>query len=860
MAKKKKKDKVQALAIDKENFSCVRCDLHKTKTNYVFPHGNMDGKILLIGEAPGKEEDVMGQPFVGRAGSLLRKAVEKAGIDPSEINIHNCCMCRPPQNRQPSKTELEACNPYLRWVIENMPNLKLVVLLGATALQAVLKLKKITEKRGSLIEKDGMYYLPMLHPAAILRNMNNLPLFERDFVFAQEILSGDIKSGTYNTVKKMDEFKALAEELVKSDVVAVDIETSSQDDGSFSNFINDDIIGISFAWKEYEGWYIPFIAEGEELWKKDEKEYIISELRKVLKMEGKKLVFHNGKFDVNFLRKRFDLNLYDDYKHGGKIRFPFYFDTMLAHQLLNENQPHDLKWLLRGYSDMAFYEKDLKMFIKDNKIKDYGMIPLDIISKYAAADADGTLRLYNKFSKSIVDEGFAGLFFGLIMPLCMVLCDVEYVGVKMSKTLMESLEISLSKKIDDHKSKIYHLAGETFNINSRQQLGNILFYKLKLPMPEKKTASGQISTDAEVLKGLVDNHKIVEELLKYYEVKKLHSTYIVSNLKKLDTDDRIHTSYKQHVVVTGRLSSAHPNLQNIPAQAEFRKLFIAEEGHSFIISDYSQIELRVMATFSKDPDLVQAFESGGDIHTEVAKKILNKQDGDIISSEERRLAKTINFGLVYGMGPLTLAERLNVSMEDAERFLSTYFARFKQVAQYQKDIKMFAKKNGYVTTLLGRKRRLIDIDSDVRGKRMEAERQALNSGIQGTASECTNLAAVKIYFAFKEAKIPAKLVLTVHDELVYSVPNEHIQEASKIIYNVMRSTAENLLKLRVEVDQSINDKWVELKPTPPPDKIEKDKKYVEDYLEELKLPRDMFSAIVENYNKEVNTSERGSTQ
>lgn len=804
-----KQDKNEALPIDPKAFTCTRCNLHQVKTKYVLPTGNINGRILLIGDAPVKDEDLLGRPFVGTSGQLLGELMAGVGLKPEDCYVHTCCMCRPPQSRQPLKEELEACHPYINWIISQMPNLKLIIPLGATAIYSTLKLKKVMDKRGCLTVKDGRTFLPVLHPAAVLRNINHKSLLERDLRFAKEFIEGEIKQGEYILVRDESDLRTLYADLNAAEVIAVDIETSTQEKNSFSNFIDDDIIGMSFAWKEKHGVYLPFKSAGKDFWSKDTMEFAKTTLATILQQPGKKLIFHNGKFDLNFLRKRFDMHLYEYYEVDGKLKFPYHFDTMLAHHLLDENAPHDLKWLSREFSDLAFYENELKNYVKAEKIKDYGNIPLDIIYSYGAADADATLRLYNKFMPQIKERGLDKLFFGLIMPLATVLAQAEYNGVKVDKELLNSLDIKLKADIAASEAEIYRLAGKTFNINSRQQLTEVLFTNLKLPKPKKRTDSGAISTDAETLSGI--KHPIIDNLMAYYGAKKLHSTYVVSILEKMDTVDRLHTSYLAHGTTSGRLSSRGPNLQNIPADETYRKIFVAEDGHSFIGSDYSQIELRVLASISKDPTMTNIFIKGGDVHAETARKILNIPDDQEVSKENRKLAKTINFGLVYGMSSKTLAANAGVDEITAVRFLSEYFKKFGGIAKWQNDIKTEARRNKEVKTMLGRVRHLITIDSPDEYIRAEAERQGMNMPIQGSAAECTNLAALQIYLSLQKAGIDSKLVLTVHDELVYEVRNDQVAAAANIIYSTMKNVAESLLGLPVEIDQFIFNRWIEPK-------------------------------------------------
>jgi DNA polymerase-1 len=797
-------------SFNKETFTCTRCDLCKQHSKYVIPYGNFDGEILIVGDVPNSDEDRSGIPFTGSVGNLLRDGLDLAKIPVNKVLVSNACLCRTPKGRQPSREELAACLPHIKNLINNMPNLRLIILLGNNALGAVLKQQRILDKRGTLIRKDGKVYLPMLHPAAILRNPEHKQTFVRDFAFAYEYLYGTIKTGTYTCCDTIDSALSAMESMRDHEIVAFDIETSSTEGSKdISNFMLDHIIGFSFTAKEYEGYYVPLIADGVELWEPEIKGHLIAKAKEIFGADNKKLILHNGKFDLNFIRKGWDLDLSEPIERDGITGYRYYFDTMLAHHLLWQEPPHDLKFLSRRFPDLSYYESELDEYKKRNKIKDYSNIPKDVIYKYAAADADATIRLYNIYAPELVKNNLWTLMFGITMPLANTFIHTEYHGIRMDKSELLNVKVQLEGEARQLHKEILELAGEEFNINSKPQLIRILFEKLKLPIPDKRTDSGAISTDKETL--LKIDHPICKKIIEYSNKTHFLSTYIDGMLARLDDQDVMRTKYNQHTVATGRVSSSNPNLQNVPATDAFRKLFIARPGHSLIMSDFSQIELRVLAHLTKDPTLIDAFQTGKDLHSITGRAIFHKESDAVLAKEERKIAKTVNFGIVYGIMAAALAKQTGVTEDVAQGYISGFHKLYAMIGVFQKNLLVGLRKTKCITNLFGRKHHIPDIDHPNEYIRSEAERTATNSPVQGTAGDITNLAAIRIHARLRAAKIPANMVLQIHDELVYDVEDKYILETANIVYQTMRETAEHYLCVPVLVDQAINDKWIEPK-------------------------------------------------
>ena len=929
---------------DRPTFKCEKCRLCKLKRNYTLPAGNLQATILIIGDAPGIEEDGSGKPFMGQAGQLLRQTLQQTGISTDDIMVMHSVFCRPPKNRQVTKLEIDACRPYITFIMENMPNLKLVIMLGNNALQGTLKLKQIMNKRGTIIRKDGKAFLPILSPAAVLRNPNQQAMFIKDFTFAKEFLSGTIRTGTYICADTLPAVQAAMDYFRAHEYLALDLETSSLD------FMTGNIIGISFTAEEYKGYYIPLFADNKEVWEPGDKQWIINELSLALLDENKKFILHHGQFDCNFIKHDWDVDITDPIKRAdGTTGFRFYFDTMLAHHLVWQQPPHDLKYLSRQFPDLSYYETELEDYKVRTKMKpnqSYGIIPKEIIYKYGAADADATYRLFKVYVQKLQDLGLWNLMFTMTMPLANVIAKTEYAGIKINRVKLDENRVKLENEIRELENKIYEYAGESFNIRSKPQLKRILFDKLKLPMPAERTKeTGDVAINKDTLPTI--KHPIAPVIVEYNNRGKFLSTYVKGISDKLDADDVLRAHFNIHGTETGRLcvdgntvlhttegdfkiaeldlskypecailthrnrfklitgkyykgkeamftvtlsdgnsitctgshrflalkgwkhlnmlkegcvlrsydsntaegiakgikvsittivpvglrdvwdiqvaedhsycacgvinhnSSSGPNLQNIPAKDDYRGMFIPRPGYAFVSADFSQIELRVMALFSNDKGLIDAFKSGRDIHSEVARKVFKVPLGEKVPKEQRKIAKTINFGIIYGIQAKALAEQIQTSEAEAQQFINEYFKQFPGVYAFQEYVKKFVHKHKFVKNIFGRIHNIPDIDHPNEYIRGEAERTALNSPLQGSAAEITNLSSIQIFFKLREAGLSSRLVLSIHDELVYETLISQIQQTASIMYNTMRETAEARLPVPALVDQVIYDRWIE---------------------------------------------------
>jgi DNA polymerase-1 len=593
---------------------------------------------------------------------------------------------------------------------------------------------------------------------------------------------------TYILVNEENAYIDLAVKLNHSTVFAFDTETTDLE------IFTADLVGISFAIKADEAYYVP-LPQVHAVAKK-----ILSYFTPALNNEEILKVGQNLKFDIRILKK---------YGIGVKGSF---FDTMIAHYLIQPEQRHNLNILSENYLNYSPVKIEELIGEKGKFQGNMKDVPLDKIKDYAAEDADLAFQLYEKFLPKLRLEGLTDLSEKIEMPLIDVLCDMEHSGIKMDKTSLHAFRSDLVKDILLSEEKIFKLAGVEFNIQSPKQLGEILFDRLKIESEAKLTKTQQYSTGEEILVKLSGKHEIIDEVLTYRGLKKLLSTYVDALPKLVDVHTgKIHTSFNQTIAATGRLSSNNPNLQNIPIREErgreIRKSFVPDnEENLFLSADYSQIELRLMAHLSKDENMIGAFMLGEDIHTATAAKIYKIDLADV-SREMRSRAKTANFGIIYGISAFGLSQRLNISRADAKDLIDNYFITFPGVRAYMDVSIRLAREAGFVTTMLGRKRYLPDINSRNANIRGMAERNAINAPIQGSAADIIKIAMINIHKKIKMAEMGSKMILQVHDELVFDMKKSE----KDVLMNLVRFEMENAIQLSVPllVEMGTGSNWFE---------------------------------------------------
>lgn len=604
---------------------------------------------------------------------------------------------------------------------------------------------------------------------------------------ASQFASVDTVEHKYQTVDTVEGCKELAQKLSQYKLICFDTETTSL------NTLEAELVGISFAVEPHEAYYIPISEE------RGAAMQFVDIFKPLLEDATIEKCGHNIKYDILVLRN-YDIVV------QGKL-----FDTMIAHYLLQPELRHGMDYLAEIFLNYTTIHIDELIGKKGKNQLSMRQVPLEIISEYAAEDADVTLRLKELLHKQLIDNNLLSLFEDVEMPLVRVLVEMERVGVLIDDfALGQSAEV-LSAKLSAIERKINQLSGTKINISSPKQVGELLFDILKLSDKPRRTKKGQYVTDEETLESLRSKHEIVGEILEYRGVKKLLSTYVEALPKLINANTgRVHTSFNQAVTATGRLSSSNPNLQNIPIRddqgREIRRSFVASEGCKFLSADYSQVELRIMAHLSGDENMVAAFLADQDIHTATAANIY-KVPLDEVTSDMRRKAKTANFGIIYGISVFGLSERLGVSRFEAKELIDGYFESFPGVKNYMDYSIEQARERGYVETFLGRRRYLADINSANATVRGYAERNAINAPIQGAAADIIKIAMVRVANRIAAEGLKAEMVLQVHDELNFNVPVGEVEKLTEVV----REEMQNAIKLNVplKVDIGVGDNWLE---------------------------------------------------
>ena len=595
----------------------------------------------------------------------------------------------------------------------------------------------------------------------------------------------------YRLAQTDAEIRELLKELEAHTEISFDTETTSIDANEA------ELVGISFSTKPHTGWYVP-VPPGN----KEETDRILSHFAHIFNNEAITWVGHNLKYDMVVMKW-----------HGVTLKGKL-FDTLLAHYVIEPEGKRNMDWLsakFLNYEPIHIEELIGKKGKNQGNMRD---VEPEKAKDYAAEDADVTLQFKQVFEPLLSKYEVEKVFNEVEVPLAPVLTDMEYEGVRIDVQFLNDYSKLLEEEANRHEEAVYKVAEVKFNLGSPKQLGEVLFDKLKLDPKAKKTKSGQYATGEDVLSKLAGEHTIAADILAYREYTKLRSTYVDALPQLINKKTgRVHTNYAQAVAVTGRLSSNNPNLQNIPIRTdrgrEIRKAFIPrDEAHVLVSADYSQIELRIVAALSGDPAMCEAFKANKDVHTATAAKVYNVADADV-TKEMRYKAKSVNFGIIYGQGAFGLAENLRISRAEAKEIIDNYKKEFAGITQFMDDTIAFARKHGYVQTVMGRKRWLRDINSANFTVRGLAERNAINSPIQGTAADMIKLAMVKVHKAFKQHGFASKMILQVHDELVFDVLKEEAEAVKPVILECMQTamTLPNDIPILAEVGMGEN--WLE---------------------------------------------------
>lgn len=582
--------------------------------------------------------------------------------------------------------------------------------------------------------------------------------------------------------------KLFLQNLMKQTAVCFDTETTGL------NPLTAELVGIAFSWESAKGFYIPFPQN------RAEAQEIIEELRPFFENENIEKIGQNLKYDIKVLNK-YNIDV------KGKC-----FDTMLAHYLINPDMRHSMDVLAEtylNYTPVSITELIGKKGKNQLNMRD---VPLKEQTEYAVEDADITFQLAQHFKPELREAKTEELFQTIEIPLLHVLADMELEGINLDKDYLNSLSVVLDSDIHSLEAKIYEAAGEEFNIASPKQLGDILFDKLKLVDKPKKTKTGQYSTAEDVLSYLAKDHEIINNILEYRGLAKLKSTYVDALPTQIEASTgRVHTDYMQTVAATGRLSSNNPNLQNIPIRTErgrqVRKAFIPRnENYTLLAADYSQIELRIIAALSEETTMIEAFKNGEDIHASTASKVFNVPLNEV-TREQRSNAKTVNFGIIYGVSAFGLSNQTALSRSESKELIDTYYKTYPKLRKYMSEQVDFARDNGYVQTVLGRRRYLKDINGSNAIVRGAAERNAVNAPIQGSAADIIKIAMINIHKKLEEGNYKTKMLLQVHDELVFDVYKPELETMKTMIKSEMENAYTLAVPLDVEV--GVGENWLE---------------------------------------------------
>ena len=591
----------------------------------------------------------------------------------------------------------------------------------------------------------------------------------------------------YKLIDNEEDMQKICQIILSEKIVVLDTETTS------TSPIDAELVGMSFAVREHEAYYIPTPPD------RPTAQRVVDIFRPLFESDTITKVGQNLKYDLEVLRN-----------YGIVLHAPMW-DTMIAHYLIQPELRHNMDYMAETYLHYKTIHIDELIGPKGKQQKTMRDLPPSEVYEYACEDADITLQLKNKLEPELKKYDCEKLFYDIEMPLMPVLAEMEMNGVCLDTASLAETSKQFTQRMQEIEQRIYELAGEQFNIASPKQVGEILFDKLKIVEKAKKTKTGQYVTSEEVLQQLKHKHEIVADILEHRGLKKLIGTYIDALPKLINPrTGHIHTSFNQTITATGRLSSSEPNLQNIPIRGEdgkeIRKAFIPEPGCVFFSADYSQIELRVMAHLSGDEHMIAVFREGKDLHAATAANIYKKPIEEV-TRDERTKSKRANFGIIYGITVFGLAERLDIPREEARMLIDGYFDTFPQVHQYMEQSKEVARRQGYVTTLFGRRRYLPDINSQNATVRGFAERNAINAPIQGTAADIIKVAMIRIHERFQREAIRSKMILQVHDELNFSVYPDEKEQVERIVLEEMQNAFH--MQVPLVADSGFGSNWLE---------------------------------------------------
>jgi len=766
---------------------CLKC---KYVTQPFVPSSISESDVAIIGEAPGRTEANLKCPFTGPSGKLLRELLRDIGLDDKKFSYFNVVFCNPPENETPNKKAIRLC--FDNFLLPSLYELgfEKIVLVGGVALEAFFPNRKIMSSRGVVLEKDGIKYLPVLHPAFCLRNRNYIDVLRKDLNMIKKFdsnISNGKKSKDYVLISNIDEAEKYFKILSEKEVITIDIETSGLN--PFAN--NARILTIAFCYQEYSGICFPIdhYSVVDEKFKERSKQIV----KELLESKNKK-VFHNASFDIKYLEIM-----------GYKV-CNVWCDTMILAHLIDENRKsYSLKTLAPEFLEEYQYN------YSEN---------IDVLYRYNCEDADFTLRLYDLFYSKL-DKQQKELFHNILVPASLVIADMELNGIKIDIDYCRKLVMEYNKLIEETIKNVHSKFPESvgINFNSSKQLRKLFFDAFKIPSI-KKTPTKVASVDGSVLEGLSEKgYEIADYILKLRKYEKLLSTYILPWPKMIDNDGRIRGSFHITGTVTGRLSSSEPNLQNIPRDKKIKKIFIAEKSNILINVDASQAELRVACSIANEKTMIKAYNNGVDVHNLTASEALSKEIY-IVTEEDRQGAKGINFGFIYGSSAegyrryVKSEYGLDVSLEDSELFRNRFFSLYSGFPIWYQKVREEVTKNKSIRYPTGRYRRFPEMGYTLKKADIESIiRMAINSPVQGTSSDIILFTMVCLK-RFLDKTGYAKILLTVHDQFLLEGKEEYQNEVIAEIDNIANYDIPKMfswLKVPWVFDYQVGYDWGEMK-------------------------------------------------
>jgi DNA polymerase-1 len=773
---------------------CESCSFEKFKNNFINGRGEFNSPLIFVGEIP-EDEDLDRKVLMnGKVGVFFNRLLKTIGISVMDCYFTVALKCRPKiWKKQPFKNDdIFSCNEILRIELLKLTKKKVIVAMGNVALRSLLKSRtaQITKYRGAPIWSNefNCYILPTFNVGALYRNPQYTSVFLADLTKAKYLLEGKFSFSLPQCVIVRDRMllNELLSKIEKIGVFALDLETSGFD------WEKDVIGGVSICFEDNKSYYIPLVERGVNVWDNS------FEILKRIGESNAKKVLANGKFDIKFFR------------HLGINFKNFYFDVILAHALIDENLQgmHDLKTLAGLYLNIDHYEKELDEYIKLHKEckENYLNVPVDILGKYGALDAWVTFRLFKIFLKELVKEGCLKYLLKFQIPLSNFLMMMEERGVYVDEEWSLNLKKKYNEEMEKIQNEIFKLVGKNFNLNSPKQLIEVI-KTLKLKLPHKYTPTGSISTSEDSLlaiQKLNPDNMFPTLLLNYRKNFKAVTAFIDGILKLRDSEGRVHPSFMQHSIVTGRVATQEPNLQGIPRNNDIKGMFKAKDGYKIVAMDYNAAEVRVWAYCINDENLIKDFESNVDIYKMMAQRVFGIKIEDV-TKEQRQQMKGVVLGLMYGRGVWSIADEFNLTIDDAQFIVDSFFQHYPNSLKWIDKTKREAKINGFVKSLFGRKRRLWGVESFDDGVREEAYRQAINFPIQSSTSDLNFLIGMRINEECLKEKLDAHPILAIHDSLLFEVKDQDVDKFVNIVKEQISRT--KLGKITLVSDIVVSDRW-----------------------------------------------------